>query len=166
MSCTTHRAAGVITLALALVACNGAATAAPTSRAAASTDGMASMDMTQPATFAAGVSMPGATQSGPVRCAITPNAIPSATIDIIYDKISFQFGDPVTIKAGQAVLFQNGNNAPHTVTEGVDGQKADNACVDVGLATGAAVIVTFTIAGDYKITCKPHPPMETVVHVE
>jgi plastocyanin len=105
--------------------------------------------------------------SGPLRCAVTPDVSPSATIKITTDKLGiYQFGAPVTIKVGQAVVFSNGNNAPHTITEGSNGQAATNACVDVGISQSAKVTVTFYLAGDYHITCRPHPPMNTAVHVK
>ena len=92
---------------------------------------------------------------------------PDGTIKITIDHFGFyHFGAPVTIKAGQAVLFTNGNNAPHTITEGSNGQAATNACVDVGISQNAKVTVTFYLPGDYQITCRPHPPMNTAVHVK
>jgi plastocyanin len=71
----------------------------------------------------------------------------------------------VTIQAGQAVAFTNGNGSPHTVTEGTAGQSAVGACVDEPLAVSATVIVTFYVPGVYEITCRPHPPMHTSVTV-
>jgi plastocyanin len=105
-----------------------------------------------------------------VRCAATPDASPNATIEItsvpLGDGSTFSFGDPVTIKAGQVVVFTNGNTAPHTITEGTGGEAAAGACVDVPIATNTDVTVTFLQPGDYQITCKPHPYMQTSVHVE
>jgi plastocyanin len=72
----------------------------------------------------------------------------------------------VTIQAGQAVAFANGNNGPHTITEGTLGQAAANACVNVPIAPSETVTVTFYGVGDYPITCKPHPPMQTAVDVK
>jgi plastocyanin len=104
--------------------------------------------------------------SGPVRCAVTPDAKPSATIKIFTNNVGiFNYSDPVTIKAGQAVVFMNPNGSPHTITEGTDGKATANACVNVGIASDANVIVTFYQPGTYQITCRPHPPMQTSVIV-
>ncbi|MGZ6213918.1 MAG: cupredoxin domain-containing protein [Candidatus Limnocylindria bacterium] len=98
---------------------------------------------------------------------MTPDASPSATIEIVKDSLGFfNFGDPVTIKAGEAVVFTNGNASPHTITEGTYGQAVPDACIDVPIANDTSVTVTFYVAGTYKITCKPHPPMQTSVIVQ
>ena len=105
--------------------------------------------------------------SGPVRCAVTPDASPSATIGVTKDSLGFfDYGDPVTIKTGQAVVFTNGNGAPHTITEGTYGEAAAGACVNVPLANNTSVIVTFYQPGTYQITCRPHKVMQTSVTVE
>ena len=110
---------------------------------------------------------PSATAAGPARCAVTLGAAPSATIGVVWDDLGFpDFGDPVTIKAGQAVTFVNGNEATHTVTEGTYAEPAPNACVDVTLPVNATVVVTFYTSGVYQFTCRPHKVMQTSVTVE
>jgi plastocyanin len=150
-------AAGLI---LVLAACNGVASPAASSSSTA--------PMSMPVSVSATPSVSTApSPSGPVRCAVTPDAAPSATIKIFTDNVGiFNFGDPVTIKAGQAVAFTNGNGAAHTITEGTYGQAVAGACVDVPIANSASVIVTFYLAGTYQITCKPHPIMQTSVLVQ
>ncbi len=96
------------------------------------------------------------------RCAFTPDGSPGATVQIA----SFAFGDDVTVTAGQAVVFTNQDGAGHTITEGTGGQPADGACVDESIGGGRSVIVTFTVPGDFQITCKIHPSMQAAVHVE
>ena len=104
--------------------------------------------------------------SGPMRCAVTPTRLRGATIEITGNSFGFNFGAPVTIKAGQAVVFTNGNGAPHTITEGTLGKAAANACVNVPIANNASVTVTFYQPGTYQITCQPHPIMQTSVLVQ
>jgi plastocyanin len=149
---------GVVSLMVALAACTS--TASPGS----STSSTAPMSM--PATAASTVSA-APSPSGPVRCAVTPDATPSATINIFTNNVGiFNFSDPVTIKAGEAVAFVAPNGSAHTITEGVDGKAAANACVNEGIASGTTLIVTFYEPGTYQITCRPHPPMQTSVIVE
>jgi plastocyanin len=98
---------------------------------------------------------------------LTPDASPSATINIFTNNVGiFNFSDPVTIKAGEAVAFVNPNGSAHTITEGIDGKPAANACVNEGIASDTTLIVTFYEPGTYQITCRPHPPMQTSVIVE
>jgi plastocyanin len=105
--------------------------------------------------------------SGPLRCAVTPDATASATIEITTDELGFyHFGAPVSIEAGQAVAFNNGNAAPHTITEGTYGVAVDDPCVNEPLAQNASVTVTFYEVGEYPITCRPHPVMQTAVTVQ
>lgn len=96
------------------------------------------------------------------RCEVTPGATAAATNSIA----SFAFGDEVTVNAGQAVAFANGDGVGHTITEGTGGTAAADACVDQPVAAGATVTVTFNEAGDFQITCKIHRTMQTVVHVQ
>jgi plastocyanin len=147
----------VVTVALA--GCAASASSTPGAGA------MASMSMGAPSTAPSISSAPG--PSGPVACAVTPDATPSATIAITTDNVGiFQFGDPVTIKVGEAVKFSNPNGSPHTITQGTFGKADADACVNVPIASGEDVVVTFYLAGEYPITCRPHPSMQTSVTVE
>jgi plastocyanin len=96
------------------------------------------------------------------RCSLQADADPSATVQIS----GSVFGDEVTIAAGEAVEFTNEDSLGHTVTEGTGGVADADACVDESIAGGASLVVRFTEPGDYQITCKVHPAMQTVVHVE
>src|SRR4029077_3068361 len=89
-------------------------------------------------------------------CAVTPDASPTATNTLS----AGAFGAGVTIAAGQAVAFVNSDSTAHTITQGTGGSAASNACVDVPIAVGATVVVTFSLPGDYQITCKIHPDMQ------
>lgn len=102
-----------------------------------------------------------ASEAASTRCSVTPDVDPAATITIS----GTSFGDEVTVAAGDAVAFMNQDSFGHTVTEGTNGTAAADACVDEPIAAGATVVVTFDEPGDYQITCKIHPSMETVIHV-
>ena len=60
----------------------------------------------------------------------------------------------------------NNSSAPHTFTEGENGNAAADARVDEQIAVGASVPVTFPEPGDYNVTCLFHSAMNMVVHVE
>jgi plastocyanin len=106
---------------------------------------------------------PAASQVAVLRCASTPDATASVTIE---------WNDPVkvrevTIKAGQAVAFLTQYSLGPTVTEGMDGNRAPNFCVDKTLSANVPGLVTFYQAGDYHIFCRKAPTtMLTVVHVQ
>jgi len=116
------------------------------------------------AACAAATPTPAASTDGgdTARCSLTPDVDPAATVAISLS----QFGDEVTISAGEAVEFSNEDSIGHTVTEGTGGAATADACVDESLAGGNSLVVTFDEAGDYQITCTVHPSMQTVVHVE
>jgi plastocyanin len=103
----------------------------------------------------------GASSATTARCSVTPDASPSATIEIS----GSQFGDEVNVSAGQAVAFVNKDTIDHTVTEGTNGTAVADACVDEPIEAGETEVVTFTEAGDYDITCTIHSSMQTAVHV-
>ena len=68
----------------------------------------------------------------------------------------------LTIAAGTTVTFTD--TASHTVTEGTDGEAADDPIVDE--TGGADIEVTFDEPGTYNITCKVHPAMSMTITVE
>ncbi len=72
----------------------------------------------------------------------------------------------VTVPAGQTLTVMNNSSAPHTFTEGENGNAAADARVDEQIAVGASVPVTFPEPGDYNVTCLFHSAMNMVVHVE
>lgn len=106
---------------------------------------------------------PVASQVAVLRCASTPDATPSVTIE---------WNDPVkvgevTIKAGQAVAFVTTYSLGPTVTEGTNGIKAADWCIDKTLSANVPGMVTFYQPGDYHIFCRKAPTtMLTVVHVQ
>ena len=72
----------------------------------------------------------------------------------------------LTIATGTVVTFRNAGSAPHTVTEGTDGQEADDAAFDEQLGPGDEVEITFDEAGAFEVTCLFHPQMNMTVVVE
>jgi plastocyanin len=60
--------------------------------------------------------------------------------------------DPVRVKAGQAVVWENYDEVPHTVT-------ARGGSWDSGtLVQGEAVVIVFDEPGTYEYICALHPP--------
>jgi len=116
----------------------------------------------QPAASGAAPSEAAPSEAGTARCELTPNASPNATVTIS----GSNFGDEITVTAGQAVAFTNEDAVGHTVTEGTGGAAAADACVDSPIGAGGTVVVTFNEPGDYQITCKIHATMQTVIHVQ
>jgi plastocyanin len=72
----------------------------------------------------------------------------------------------VTVPAGETLTVINNSSAPHTFTEGENGNAAADARVDEQIAVGASVPVSFPEPGDYNVTCLFHSAMNMVVHVE
>jgi plastocyanin len=102
-----------------------------------------------------------------LRCAETPNAAPSATVQWTR---GVPMGAEPTIKAGQAVAFVTTGASP-TVTEWINGTPAASPCIDKAIGSdttnGMSVVVTFYQPGDYNITCRVIPlEMHTIVHVK
>ena len=105
---------------------------------------------------------PSASQPAALRCAETPNASASATVQWNLPVV----GSP-TIQAGQAVAFI-ADAGTRTVTEWTtNGVAAADPCIDKELlATPETVVVTFYQPGDYLIGCRKVAAMNTVVHVQ
>jgi plastocyanin len=72
----------------------------------------------------------------------------------------------LTVSAGTTVLFVNDDSVAHTVTQGTDGTADEGAAFDEEVAPGAWVEITLDEAGDVSVTCRFHPAMSMVVHVE
>ena len=139
-------AAGAV-LTLVLAACSSAAS--PSSLSASSSPSQSHA--------------PPASQVAVLRCASTPDAAPSATVQW---NAQVEEGDP-TIKAGQAVAFITQSYLGPTVTEGVNGVKAADFCIDKTLSYNVPGVVTFYQPGDYHIFCRKAPTtMLTIVHVQ
>lgn len=88
-----------------------------------------------------------------------------AASEVMLMGFAFEPGE-ITVNAGDTVTFINHDTAAHTVTEGTNGNAADDARFDEQVAGGESVEVTFDEAGDYDVTCLFHADMNMVVHVE
>jgi plastocyanin len=95
------------------------------------------------------------------RCELDAAASPAATIPI-HNRV---YGPEVTVKAGESVAFSSQDNTTHTVTEGVGGHGAENACARQRLPPFGGTLVTFHLPGGYRFTCTIHATMQTTVHV-
>ena len=74
--------------------------------------------------------------------------------------------EELTIAAGTEVSFVNADAAPHTVTEGTDGEAADDPIIDEELQQNETASFTFDEPGTYQITCLFHGQMNMTVVVE
>ena len=72
----------------------------------------------------------------------------------------------LTVPVGTEVTWVNADSFAHTVTEGTDGQAAEDPIVDEDIDQNGSVSVTFDEAGTYEITCEFHPSMQMTVTVE
>jgi plastocyanin len=87
-----------------------------------------------------------AAAAGVTVAAFQPKGHTIAIQDFSYDP------DPVRAEAGQAVVWENYDEVPHTVT-------AKDGSWDSGtLAQGDAVIMVFDQPGTYAYICLLHPP--------
>jgi plastocyanin len=103
----------------------------------------------------------------------TPAARSAATISL--SVISFSGATNVTIKTGQAVLFDDpaSSGGTHDLVIGHNGQFSamSGAPSELNSATGMLIspgqrqIITFATAGTYPITCTIHPSMQATVTV-
>lgn len=125
--------------------------------------GSAASSSLSPSSIPSPSQAPPASQLAVLRCASTPDATPSATVQW---NLKVEGGNP-TIKAGQAVAFITQSYQGPTVTEGVNGVKAANFCIDKTLSYNVPGVVTFYQPGDYHIFCRKAPKtMLTIVHVQ
>jgi plastocyanin len=72
----------------------------------------------------------------------------------------------LTVPAGSTVTFRNDDGALHSVSEGSDGEVADDAAFDEDVESGGSVEITFDEPGTIQITCKYHSQMNMTVTVE
>lgn len=73
----------------------------------------------------------------------------------------------LTIPAGTTVTFMNMDTAPHTATQGSDGEADADAAFDLQLAASSGSgEYTFDEPGTYNVTCTIHPAMNMTITVE
>ncbi|MBA2488351.1 MAG: cupredoxin domain-containing protein [Chloroflexi bacterium] len=89
-------------------------------------------------------------------------AAAGGTVDILEEdeRYSFEPGE-ITVAMGETVTWQNGSDAPHTVTSDTAGGPLDSP----ELAEDDSYQETFDTAGDYAYHCEIHDYMQGVVHV-
>jgi plastocyanin len=94
-----------------------------------------------------------------------PSEAGSETMRVRLDGFVFDPAE-LTIPVGTEVSFLNADSAPHTVTEGVDGEAAEGPFIDDEVAPNQATRYTFDEPGTFQITCLLHPTMNLTVTVE
>jgi plastocyanin len=103
--------------------------------------------------------------------ATTPPASGAATITM--GSGHFTGNTSVTIKAGQAVTFDDSAGGPHNLVIGMHGQfmaetgapSSLNSQAGVPFDAGIKMTITFANAGTFNITCTFHPAMQATVTV-
>jgi plastocyanin len=144
----------IIALALLLAACSG--TTASSSAATPSSTTAASSEAASESTAASD-----APADGDVTVTVTGFAFTADDADTSGDVPT------LTIPAGTSVTFVNEDSAPHTATNGTDGDAAADAAFDIDLgAAGTSGTYTFDEAGEFPVTCTIHPQMNMVIVVE
>jgi plastocyanin len=79
---------------------------------------------------------------------------------------NFQFVPAqLTVKVDDQVEYRNQDKAAHTVSQGRDGKRDDDAAFDEKLPRDSAITIKFAKAGTFGVTCTIHPTMNQVVTV-
>ena len=114
-------------------------------------------------------STPASRSAAPSEAAASETAEPSEAaaeeVRVTLEGFAFDQAE-LTISAGTEVSFLNADAAPHTVTEGTDGEAVENPVIDDELAGNQATSFTFDEPGTYELTCRLHPSMNMTVTVE
>ena len=105
-------------------------------------------------------------------CADSSTSTGSAAATISLGVSQFSGATSVTIRAGQAVKFDDSAGGAHHLVAGTDGKPSSEAGAPSELGSsglsfsgGDVKIVTFPTAGTYQITCTIHPFMQATVTV-
>jgi len=137
-------------LVLAFAACGGGSSAAGTGTNATATD----------------------TPVPPAATATNTPAGPTGAATISLGFRVFSGNTSVTIKAGQAVTFDDTSGGPHNLVTGMNGTYSHEAgapaeFIPSGMmfSGGDTKTITFPTAGTYHITCTFHPTMQATVTV-
>jgi plastocyanin len=110
---------------------------------------------------------------GVAACGESSGGAGSGSATIKLDVSSFSGNTSVTIKAGEAVTFDNSSGGTHMLVTGTNGQftAATGAPSELSSASGLALqagdtkSVTFATTGTYQITCTIHPSMQATITV-
>ena len=141
-------------LALVLAGCGGGASDDPAPSTAASEAAAPSEAPSEPAPSEAAASE-----------AAEPSEAAEEEVRVRLEDFAFDPSE-LTIAVGTEVSFLNADGAPHTVTEGSDGEAVDDPVIDDELAGNQATSFTFDEPGTYDLTCLFHPSMNMTVTVE
>ena len=135
-------ARGIATLAtaVALAACSGQASSAPT---------------TAPGTQAAGGQSPGPTTAGAAVCA---DSTGTTTVNAAVGDFTWA---PVSAKVGDVITWTNSDSAPHRVA--LD----DGSCQMSGNIPGGGgkASLVFSVAGTHPFHCTVHPTMTGTITI-
>jgi plastocyanin len=140
-------APALLIAALVVAGCGGAVGPSPSP-----SPGPSSPASTEPSAASTEPSPPA---SAALACA-SGSESPAATVTIK----NFAYAPtPVTVKAGQAVTFQNEDGVPHTAT------MLDGACDTGTISGGGSATLVFSAPGTYRYHCRIHPRMPTATIV-
>jgi plastocyanin len=129
---------------LALAACSGSgATTAP------ATPGLTAAP---PSTAVSGA--PSAAPASSAPSAATACAVVTGATGTAAQIQGFAFPSGLTVKAGQAITWTNGDGAPHTVTFD------DGSCASGQIGPGSSVTVRYDVAGTFTFHCSIHTSMK------
>ncbi|HEY7737185.1 MAG TPA: cupredoxin domain-containing protein [Candidatus Limnocylindrales bacterium] len=142
---------GSLTLfaALALAACGGGSSAAPSSQAASSPPAAS-----EPASSGPAASEPASSAPAAAGCAESAD---TATVETTIK--GFAFAQPLTAKVGDVVSWSNEDSAPHSVV--LD----DGQCQTQQIAAGSSSALVFNEAGSFAFHCGVHPNMTATIEV-
>lgn len=151
--------ASLAAAALLAAACAGGGTTAPAAKqpSSATQPGAAVTAATQPSTAP--------TQPAPAETT-APAASTAAGCEVVTTGTGaaaeikgFAFPAGLTVKAGQAIAWTNGDGASHTVTFD------DGTCKSGTIAGGATVLVRYLTRGTYAFHCAIHTSMTGTIEV-
>jgi plastocyanin len=71
----------------------------------------------------------------------------------------FSFPTGLSVTAGQAIAWTNGDSANHTVT-------FDDGSCNTPVNAGSTVVVTYTVPGTHAFHCSIHPNMTGTIEVK
>jgi plastocyanin len=136
---------GIATLAtaVALAACSGSATSAPTTAAGT----QAASTQAAPGTQAASTQAPAATTATSAVCA---DSTATTTVDAAVG--NFEWG-PVSAKVGDVITWTNSDSVPHRVA--LDDGSCEMSANIAG--SGGKASLVFSVAGTYPFHCVVHP---------
>jgi plastocyanin len=142
---------------------SGAALAAATLLLAACSGSAATPAATAPAPAGTGpaVATPVSATTAPVPAtgAVAGCEVVAAGTGTAVEIKGFAFPSGLSVKAGEAIAWANGDGAPHTVTFN------DGSCASGTIGAGATVVVRYLAPGTYAFHCAIHANMTGTLEV-